>query len=207
MEYIRLVNVSKEIKRRKVLKNISYCFEGNKVYGIRGENGSGKTMLLRAVCGLMSISGSVEFDGKGGCEGDKKPEIGAMIEQPGFLKEFTGKENLELIGLLCDGVDANDINTALTDVGLSPEDDRKYGKYSLGMKQRLGIAQAILKYPELIALDEPTNAIDEEGISRLVLLIKKLKAKGCTIIIASHDRGFLEQTADCIITMKEGRII
>ncbi len=207
MDYIRLENISKKIKHKEVLKNINYCFEVNKVYGIRGENGSGKTMLLRAICGLMSICGKVEFNTKSGHEEDKKLDIGAMIEQPGFLKEFTGKENLELIGLLCDGVDESDINAALTDVGLSPEDDRKYGKYSLGMKQRLGIAQAILKYPALIVLDEPTNAIDEEGISRLVLLIKKLKAKGCTIIIASHDKGFLARTADCIITMKEGQII
>lgn len=205
MEYIQLKNVSKKIKKNTVLDQVSLTLEKNKIYGIQGVNGSGKTMLLRAICGLMKTEGEILINGKN--PRDEILDIGVMIELPGFLKEFTGKENLELLSLVQKKITETDIEEALLLVGLGTTDDLKYGKYSLGMKQRLGIAQAILCRPELILLDEPTNAIDEGGVKRLVKLIKALKLAGSTLIITSHDRAFLESVADEILFMDRGKVI
>ena len=134
-------------------------------------------------------------------------DIGVMIELPGFLREFTGKENLELLALIQKGITEQDIVWALRSVGLDETDNRRYGKYSLGMKQRLGIAQAILGVPQLILLDEPTNAIDAGGVQQIKELVTDLKKQGSTLILTSHDRMFLEDLADEVITMEGGRVI
>lgn len=205
-EYIKIENVTKVIKHNKVLDNVSLVLEENKIYGLEGINGSGKTMLLRAIAGLIKVEGSVIVDGEEIGEDNFPKDIGVLIENPGFLEEFTAKENLKLLALIQKGVTDEDIENVLIKVGLSPDDKKKYGKFSLGMKERLGIAQAILKSPKLVLLDEPTNAIDKDGMSELINIVKELKAKGSTVVIASHDKDFLRSVADETYTMKQGAI-
>ena len=167
MSYIELRNVSKTIKKNPVLKNVTLELEQHKIYGIQGVNGSGKTMLLRAISGLMRTEGKIRIQGRDPVTKGQPLDIGVMIELPGFLREFTGKENLELLALIQKGITEQDIVWALRSVGLDETDNRRYGKYSLGMKQRLGIAAALLSEPELLILDEPTNGLDPFGIQKL----------------------------------------
>lgn len=205
-DYIKLSNVTKTLKGNTVLNNISIEFEKNKVYGIEGINGSGKTMLLRAICGLVRTEGTITVDGLL-VGGDKFPKnIGILIESPAFLNEFTGKENLKLLSFLYDDVTDSDIDSVIEKVGLNPADKRHYGKYSLGMKQRLGIAQAILGCPDLVLLDEPTNALDAEGINRMKNIVTELKNAGSTVLIASHDKDFIEEVSDSKILIDRGVI-
>lgn len=185
MDYIRLKNVEKKIKGTEVLKGVNLTVKQGDIVGIRGINGSGKTMILRAIAGLIRVDGSVEIGGKKMEPGEFPNDIGVLIEMPGFLPEFTGKKNLQLLGMLQEGVMEKDIDEAMTSVGLNPLDRRHYRKYSLGMKERLGIAQAILKKPKLILLDEPTNGIDSDGIQMLKKLLLNLKKEGSTIVVGS----------------------
>lgn len=207
MSYIELRNVSKTIKKSKVLDHINLDLTQNQIYGIQGVNGSGKTMLLRAISGLIHTEGQVRVQGKDPAAKGKPLEIGVLIEMPGFLRDFTGKENLELLALLQKDISKKEIDWALSAVGLDKNDKRRYGKYSLGMKQRLGIAQAILGKPSLILLDEPTNAIDTGGVEQLKKIVKDLKDNGSTIILTSHDKVFLSEVAEEVMTMEGGRIV
>ncbi|MFR1255609.1 MAG: ATP-binding cassette domain-containing protein [Eubacterium sp.] len=145
MDYIRLKNVEKKIKGTEVLMGVNLTVKQGDIVGIRGINGSGKTMILRAIAGLIRVDGSVEIGERKMEPGEFPNDIGVLIEMPGFLPEFTGKKNLQLLGMLQEGVMEKDIDEAMTSVGLNPLDRRHYRKYSLGMKERLGIAQAILK--------------------------------------------------------------
>lgn len=207
MDYIRLKNVEKKIKGTEVLKGVNLTVKQGDIVGIRGINGSGKTMILRAIAGLIRVDGSVEIGGKKMEPGEFPNDIGVLIEMPGFLPEFTGKKNLQLLGMLQEGVMEKDIDEAMTSVGLNPLDRRHYKKYSLGMKERLGIAQAILKKPKLILLDEPTNGIDSDGIQMLKKLLLNLKKEGSTIVVASHDREFLDAVTSQCYEMKEGQLL
>ena len=144
MDYIRLKDVYKTMKGTQVLKGVNLTVEQGDIVGIRGINGSGKTMVLRAIAGLIRVDGSVEIGGKKMEPGECPKDIGVLVEMPGFLPEFTGKKNLQLLGMLQEGVTEEDIEEAMNAVGLDPKDRRHYKKYSLGMKERLGIAQAIL---------------------------------------------------------------
>ena len=185
MDYIRLKDVYKTMKGTQVLKGVNLMVEQGDIVGIRGINGSGKTMVLRAIAGLIRVDGSVEIGGKKMEPGECPKDIGVLVEMPGFLPEFTGKKNLQLLGMLQEGVTEEDIEEAMNAVGLDPKDRRHYKKYSLGMKERLGIAQAILKKPKLILLDEPTNGIDSDGIQMLEELLWRLKEEGSTIVVTS----------------------
>ena len=205
-EYIQLMNVNKIIKKSQILNNISLKLDRNKIYGFRGINGSGKTMLLRAMAGLIKVKGKVIIDGKEIGNHNYPNDMGILIENPTFLSEFTAFENLQLIAMIDERITDQDIYDALQLVGLNPTDRRKYKKFSLGMKERLGIAQAILGFPKLILLDEPTNAIDREGIALLERLLILLKEKGSTIIVTSHDNIFLENVSDKIYIIKDGAI-
>ncbi len=205
-EYIQLMNVNKIIKKNQILNNISLKLDRNKIYGFRGINGSGKTMLLRAMAGLIKVKGKVIIDGKEIGNHNYPNDMGILIENPTFLSEFTAFENLQLIAMIDERITDQDIYDALQLVGLNPTDRRKYKKFSLGMKERLGIAQAILGFPKLILLDEPTNAIDREGIALLERLLILLKEKGSTIIVTSHDNIFLENVSDKIYIIKDGAI-
>lgn len=207
MDYIRLKNVEKKIKGTEVLKGVNLTVKQGDIVGIRGINGSGKTMILRAIAGLIRVDGSVEIGGRKMEPGEFPNDIGVLIEMPGFLPEFTGKKNLQLLGMLQEGVMEKDIDEAMTSVGLNPLDRRHYKKYSLGMKERLGIAQAILKKPKLILLDEPTNGIDSDSIQMLKKLLLNLKKEGSTIVVASHDREFLDAVTSQCYEMKEGQLL
>ena len=206
MDYIRLKDVYKTMKGTQVLKGVNLTVEQGDIVGIRGINGSGKTMVLRAIAGLIRVDGSVENGGKKMEPGECPKDIGVLVEMPGFLPEFTGKKNLQLLGMLQEGVTEEDIEEAMNAVGLDPKDRRHYKKYSLGMKERLGIAQAILKKPKLILLDEPTNGIDSDGIQMLEELLRRLKEAGSTIIVTSHDRDFLDAVTSQCYEMKEGSL-
>lgn len=206
MDYIRLKDVYKTMKGTQVLKGVNLMVEQGDIVGIRGINGSGKTMVLRAIAGLIRVDGSVEIGGKKMEPGECPKDIGVLIEMPGFLPEFTGKKNLQLLGMLQEGVTEEDIDEAMNAVGLDPKDRRHYKKYSLGMKERLGIAQAILKKPKLILLDEPTNGIDSDGIQMLEELLRHLKEAGSTIVVTSHDRDFLDAVTSQCYEMKEGSL-
>lgn len=206
MDYIRLKDVYKTMKGTQVLKGVNLTVEQGDIVGIRGINGSGKTMVLRAIAGLIRVDGSVEIGGKKMEPGECPKDIGVLVEMPGFLPEFTGKKNLQLLGMLQEGVTEEDIEEAMNAVGLDPKDRRHYKKYSLGMKERLGIAQAILKKPKLILLDEPTNGIDSDGIQMLEELLWRLKEAGSTIVVTSHDRDFLDAVTSQCYEMTEGSL-
>lgn len=206
MDYIRLKDVYKTMKGTQVLKGVNLTVEQGDIVGIRGINGSGKTMVLRAIARLIRVDGSVEIGGKKMEPGECPKDIGVLVEMPGFLPEFTGKKNLQLLGMLQEGVTEEDIEEAMNAVGLDPKDRRHYKKYSLGMKERLGIAQAILKKPKLILLDEPTNGIDSDGIQILEELLWRLKEAGSTIVVTSHDRDFLDAVTSQCYEMKEGSL-
>lgn len=206
MDYIRLKDVYKTMKGTQVLKGVNLTVEQGDIVGIRGINGSGKTMVLRAIAGLIRVDGSVEIGGKKMEPGECPKDIGVLVEMPGFLPEFTGKKNLQLLGMLQEGVTEEDIEEAMNAVGLDPKDRRHYKKYSLGMKERLGIAQAILKKPKLILLDEPTNGMDSDGIQMLEELLWRLKEEGSTIVVTSHDRDFLDAVTSQCYEMKEGSL-
>ena len=206
MDYIRLKDVYKTMKGTQVLKGVNLTVEQGDIVGIRGINGSGKTMVLRAIAGLIRVDGSVEIGGKKMEPGECPKDIGVLVEMPGFLPESTGKKNLQLLGMLQEGVTEEDIEEAMNAVGLDPKDRRHYKKYSLGMKERLGIAQAILKKPKLILLDEPTNGIDSDGIQILEELLWRLKEAGSTIVVTSHDRDFLDAVTSQCYEMKEGSL-
>ena len=206
MDYIRLKDVYKTMKGTQVLKGVNLMVEQGDIVGIRGINGSGKTMVLRAIAGLIRVDGSVEIGGKKMEPGECPKDIGVLVEMPGFLPEFTGKKNLQLLGMLQEGVTEEDIEEAMNAVGLDPKDRRHYKKYSLGMKERLGIAQAILKKPKLILLDEPSNGIDSDGIQMLEELLWRLKEEGSTIVVTSHDRDFLDAVTSQCYEMKEGSL-
>lgn len=206
MDYIRLKDVYKTMKGTQVLKGVNLTVEQGDIVGIRGINGSGKTMVLRAIAGLIRVDGSVEIGGKKMEPGECPKDIGVLVEMPGFLPEFTGKKNLQLLGMLQEGITEEDIEEAMNAVGLDPKDRRHYKKYSLGMKERLGIAQAILEKPKLILLDEPTKGIDSDGIQMLEELLRHLKEAGSTIVVTSHDRDFLDAVTSQCYEMKEGSL-
>lgn len=207
--YIRLKCVTKKIKQDILLDNISLEFQGGKVYGLQGKNGSGKTMLMRAICGLITLSdGEINIDGEILHKDISFPRsIGALLENPSFLNGYTGLENLKLLADIQGGIEEKELRDYLTKVGLDADDKRIYRKYSLGMKQKLGIAAAIMGSPDIVILDEPINAIDEAGIEKVREILRGLKENGSVIIVACHDKEELELLSDEIIKISKGRII
>lgn len=208
MSRIVVENLVKTIKDALILDHINLVMESGKIYGLRGKNGCGKTMLMRAICGLiLPTEGKVLIDNKElHREIQVPPSIGVLIENPSFLPQYTGYRNLKMLGDLSDGISKDDIRNSMERVGLDPEDKRVYRKYSLGMKQKLGIANAIMGEPDVIILDEPINALDEESTGRIKTVLKELAEKGKLILVACHDREELEFLSDVIYEMKDGRI-
>lgn len=204
---IKINDVSKIIKGNTVLDHITMEMKSGNIYGLWGINGSGKTMLMRAICGLIKpSSGTIEMDGMVlGKEFSFPENIGIMLENPSFLSGYTGYENLKLLTAIKDVIGPKEIRMALTAVGLDPDDKRKYKKFSLGMKQRLGIACAIMEDPELIILDEPFNALDDAGVSLVKKIILSLKKKGKLIILSCHDKEELETLSDKIFRLRDGK--
>ena len=205
---IKLQNYCKTIRGNEVLKDISIAFHSGVCYGLQGKNGSGKTMLMRAVSGLIfPTSGSAVIDGKVlGKEISFPENMGLLIENPAFLPGFTGKQNLQLIADIRSVAGDTEIDSLLREVGLDPQDKRKYRKYSLGMKQRLGVAAAFMEQPDLIILDEPINAIDEKGIEQVHAMIEKAKARNAVLIVACHDKEELYRLADVIVKLENGQV-
>ena len=209
MSEIKIEDLSKQIKGALILDKVSITLASGKIYGLRGKNGSGKTMLMRAMAGLLiPDSGSVIINGKTLHKDISFPEsIGILIENPSFLPQYTGFKNLKLLAGLTGGISDEDIKTALDRVGLDPEDKRTYRKYSLGMKQKLGIANAIMGEPDIIILDEPINALDEESVKKIKKVLLEIRDKDKLIIIACHDREELEYLSDIIYEIKDGSIV
>ena len=191
-----------------MIDGIHYTMEGGKIYGLQGKNGSGKTMLIRAICGFIYLSsGQIKHDGKIIGENLEFPEsIGILLEGPAFLDEYSGFNNLKQIAAINNKIDDDQIKETMKEVGLDPDDNKKYRKYSLGMKQRLGIAAALMEDPQLLILDEPTNALDADGVDKIRNSILKRKNKNRIIIIASHDKEELYAVADEILVLENGRL-
>ncbi len=207
--YIEIKNLSKTIKNVDVLKNISIEMESGKIYGFRGKNGSGKTMLMRAICGLIFPSeGEIWIHGeKLGTDISFPRSIGAMIETPGFIEHYSAFDNLRALASLKKQVSDEEIIEILSVLGLDAADKKKVKKYSLGMRQKLGIAAALMENPELIVLDEPINALDEKSVEIVKKLLLEHKARGACIIISCHDREELEFLSDEIFMIEDGKII
>ena len=205
---IRTENATKHIRGALILDKVNVEFERGKIYGLQGPNGSGKTMLMRLVGGLIRpTTGEVYIDGnKLGQSFDFPPSMGLLIENPAFLPNYTGLKNLELLAGIKGNVSMEQLRQTIRDVGLNPDDKRKYRKYSLGMKQRLGIAAAIMEKPDLILMDEPTNALDDTGIEQICLLLRRERDRGALILMACHDAAILEKMADEIYTIYEGKV-
>lgn len=206
---IELHNVSKEIKGRTVLDNITLTFANGKIYGLKGINGSGKTMLMRLVSGLIfPTDGEVLIDGKKlGKEVSFPADMGLLIENPVFLNSYTGYQNLELLVSLNGKAGKEEIKEALKRVGLDPDDKRKYRKYSLGMKQRLGLAAVIVESPKMMIFDEPLNALDTDGILLFDKIMKEEREKGTLIILSCHDEAKLREYTELIFTLENGRLL
>lgn len=205
---IDIQNATKKLSDRLVLDHISLHMESGNIYGLKGRNGSGKTMLMRAISGLIRLDeGVIQIDGEILRKDITFPRnIGVLIESPGFINEYSAYKNLEVLTSIKNIVSDREIKATLELVGLSPEDKRPFRKFSLGTKQKLGIAAAIVESPELIILDEPTNALDESSILKLKEILKKLKDDGHLIILSCHDTEDLIEIADVIIELTDGRV-
>lgn len=206
---IQLQNVTKRIKENTVLDNVSYTFKSGFVYGLYGQNGSGKTMLLRAISGLINLdSGSIFIDGeKLHDKIEFPPGTGIVIENMELLPECSAKRNLQMLAKIKNIADEKDIIFSLERVGLDPDSDKKVKKFSLGMKQRLNIAQAIFENQKIILLDEPTNALDEDAVQLIYKIIREEKSRGATIIVATHHKEDLKEVCDVILKIAEGKIV
>lgn len=202
-------NINKTIRGRVIISNVSLCLQSGNVYGFVGKNGSGKTMLFRALSGLMRIdSGSIVWEEKTlHKDFSVLPSLGIIIENAGLYPNFTGIQNLTYLANLTKRVGQEEIIHAITRVGLDPYDKRLYGKYSLGMKQRLAIAQAIMEKPDVIMLDEPTNALDETGVEEIRKIILEEKARGALILLASHNKADIQVLADEWYRVENGQVI
>ncbi|MGL5439111.1 MAG: ATP-binding cassette domain-containing protein [Filifactoraceae bacterium] len=205
---IEIHSLNKEIKGIEILKNINLNLESGKIYGFYGRNGSGKTMLFRAISGLIKpTNGYIKIDNKVLHEEISiPPDIGILLETPGFWENYTGFENLKTLSRIKKIIGNNEIRVAMKSVGLDPDDKRSYKKYSLGMKQKLGIAQAIMENPNILILDEPTNALDEESIEKVRDILIKEKKRGTLILIASHNKEDIDGLCDCKYKMVNGEI-
>lgn len=201
---IKIEHLTKTIKGACVLDDVNMELESGNIYGFQGKNGSGKTMLLRAVSGLIyATKGTIQIDGTIiGKDMAFPPEVGVLIENPAFLGEYSGYDNLKMLASIR-GKEI-EIKDVLKKVGLDPCDKRKYRKYSLGMKQRLGIACAIMEEPKLLILDEPFNALDQAGQQEIAQIIVEMKKEGCLILLTSHDKEELERLSDEIFLVENG---
>lgn len=204
---IAVENLSKEIKGSRVLESVTLEMESGNIYGLKGKNGSGKTMFMRALCGLiLPTEGSIKIDEKIlGKEMSFPESLGMMIENPAFLPNLTGFDNLKLLASVKGKTGQKEIKDAMQKIGLDPEDRRKYRKYSLGMKQRLGIACAIMENPRLLVLDEPFNALDSAGEELLKEILITMKCTDTLIVLSCHDKETLESLSDKIFLVEQGR--
>ena len=202
---VEISHISKTLRGAKVLDDVSLTLEGGNIYGLMGENGSGKTMLMRTVCGLVRPDrGTVTFDGQD--RKTAKPVLGVMIENTALYPDLTGMENLGLFASILRIADKNAQAEAMERVGLDPKDRRTYRKYSMGMKQRLLLAQAIMEKPQVLLLDEPTNAIDAEGVALTHEIMRQEADRGVVVLLASHISADIHDLCCKVYRMDRGRL-
>lgn len=206
---IEIKNMWKKIGKTEVLKDINLEFNGGKIYGLKGKNGSGKTMLMRAICGLITVTkGEIIVNGKRlGKDISFPNSIGVLIENPSFIDNFSGYRNLKALADINHIIGEEEIKNVIKLVGLDPNNKKKFKTYSLGMKQRLGIAAAIMEKPDIILLDEPINALDEKGVKEIREILLSLRSQERIIIVACHDKEELEILSDEIVEIYEGNVI
>lgn len=206
---IEVKNVNVTIGKNEILQDISAVFETRKIHGLIGRNGSGKTVLMKCICGFMKpTSGEVFVCGKQiGKEVDFAPDTGVIIETPGFVPFYSGYRNLKILAGLNHKIGKEEIEEAMRTVGLDPKLKRHVKKYSLGMRQRLGIAQAIMEKPKLLILDEPFNGLDKEGVEQMRTYFLELKKQGVTILLSSHTSEDIKLLCDTVTEMEKGKIV
>lgn len=206
--YISVNHVTKKFKEATVLHDVNVEFQKAEIHGLIGRNGSGKTMLMKCICGLVPItSGTIIINQKQIGKDIQIPDnIGAIIETPGFLPNYSGFQNLLFLSKIKGTISRDQIKQSIRKVGLNPEDKKPVGKYSLGMRQRLGLAQAIMENPNLLILDEPMNGLDKEGVSDMRTLLLELKKHGKTIILASHSAEDIDVLCDSVSEMEHGKL-
>lgn len=209
MTTIDIKNITKIIKKNTVLDNISLTMSSGKIYGFQGINGSGKTMLMRCIIGLIHpTSGRISINGKFLGKDIEFPEsIGFLLENPAFLDGYTGIENLRMLTKLNRNLTDTELNTILDKVELTDAGNKKYKKYSMGMKQRLGIAAAVMEHPDILILDEPTNALDTNGINIVKDIIVSERNRGALVIISCHDTDLLINLSDEIFRLQAGQLV
>ncbi len=208
MTAIKIDHLTKVLKKHTVLDDITLELEENRIHGFVGQNGSGKTMLFRAVSGLIfPTSGTVEVFGRVIGKDVSFPErLGLVLENIGLYPQYSGFQNLKLLASIQKKITDGEIREAISRVGLDPADKRPVRKYSLGMKQRIALAQAIMEHPRLLILDEPTNALDEEGVELIRGLVREEQERGATVLVSSHNREDIEQLCDTVTVLENGRV-
>lgn len=203
---ISIENLNKQFKNQLVLNNINVRFSNGHIYGIIGRNGSGKTVLLKCICGFLKpTTGVISVNHKiVGKDIDFPENLGFIIETPGFLLNYSGYKNLRYLASIRKKIDSNEIKESMSLVGLDSANKKHVGKYSMGMRQRLGIAQAIMEKPDILVLDEPMNALDKNGVEEMRRLFLKMKSEGKLILLTSHNREDIEILCDEVYEMEEG---
>ena len=203
---IQVENLSKSFGKTTVLNNINVSFSKGQIYGIVGRNGSGKTLLMKCLCGFLKpTEGTVTVSGKVVGKDVEIPEdIGVIIETPGFVTNYSGYKNLKLLASVRGRISREDIEKAMELVNLDPKSRKHVGKYSLGMRQRLGIAQAIMENPKILVLDEPMNGLDNDGVKHIRNVLLEMKNQGTTILLASHNREDISVLCDKVYEMDKG---
>lgn len=205
---IKTINLYQKIKSATVLKDVNITLESGKIYGFVGENGSGKTMLFRTISGLMKHhSGQILCDDMELYKDiNVIPNLGIVLENAGLYPEYTGFQNLKFLSKINHKITDEQIEKSIERVGLNPKDKRTFSKYSLGMKQRIILAQALMESPDVIMLDEPTNALDENGVNLIREIILEEKNRGALILIASHNKEDINYLADVVYEVKNGEV-
>lgn len=208
MTVIEIENVTKRFKDKLVINQVSLELESAQIHGLIGRNGSGKTVLMKMIVGFIKPDSGIirVFGDTIGKDTDFAKNIGTIIETPGFLPFESGFSNLKYLASIRGKISDNEIKQAISSVGLNPNDKKHVGKYSLGMRQRLGLAQAIMENPDLLILDEPMNGLDKDGVKDMRQYLLDLKAQGKTILIASHSAEDIDVLCDTVHEMDKGKI-
>lgn len=208
MDSVIVKNLTKKFKEATVLDDVNVTFEKGKVHGLIGRNGSGKTMLMKCICGIVPpTSGEIIVNEKRiGKDTDIPKNVGVIIETPGFIPNYSAYNNLKFLAALNNNIGREEIRDAIKSVGLNPDDKKHVGKFSLGMRQRLGLAQAIMENPDLLILDEPMNGLDKDGVFDMREYLLALKEQGKTILIASHSAEDIDILCDTVCEMDKGHL-